>query len=184
MDNNKDVDIQVKDVMSSPAITVKINDKINKIASLMRSENIGSVVVLDNNSKPIGIITERDIVARIVARNLMPDDVKAEDIMSKPLRRIEPDATITEAAKIMRSSGVRRLIVFDKTELVGVISSDDIAKITPELITMIVERSNIGILPLEQKVALTGQCEKCGNWFENLNEIEGEFLCEECSEGE
>ncbi len=182
-DNNPKVDIIVNDVMSKPVITVHIHETIDKIATLMRSKKIGSVVVLDEESNPIGVITERDIVSRIVSGNLKPGEVKAEEIMSKPLRTIEPDATIMEAAKTMRIHGIRRLIVFNGSSVVGVISSDDIARITPELITLISEKSSIGLPSIApEKSGVAGHCEKCGNWFENVKEQDGLFLCEECIE--
>ena len=169
--------------MSSPAITVYIDDNISEVASLLRSNNIGSTVVLDNNSHPIGIITERDIVGRVISKNKNPSEIMAGEVMSKPLHRIDPDATITEAAKIMRNQGIRRLVVFKDAELVGIISSDDIAKITPELFTLIMEKSSIEMVSEELETAgLAGQCEKCGNWLENLKDVEGQFLCEECLE--
>lgn len=169
--------------MSTPAITVYIDDNISEVASLMRSNEIGSVIVLDNNSHPIGIITERDIVGRVISKNKSPSEIIAGEVMSKPLHRIDPDATITEAAKIMRGQGIRRLVVFKDAELVGIISSDDIAKITPELFTIIMEKSSIEMIPAELETAgLAGQCERCGNWLENLKEMDGQFLCEECLE--
>jgi len=167
--------------MSTPPITVCIDDNVREIASLMRSNEIGSVIVLDNNSHPIGIITERDIVGRVISKNKKPSEIIAVDVMSKPLHRIDPTATIMEAAKIMRSQGIRRLVVFKDAELVGIISSDDIAKITPELFTIIMEKSSIEMIPAEFETAgLTGQCERCGNWLEDLTEMDGQFLCEEC----
>ena len=183
LDKSINVDIKVNDIMSTPVVTVHIKETINKIAALMRSRKIGSLVVSDSNSNPIGVITERDIVKRIVSKNLKPSEVTAEEIMSKPLRTIHPDATITEAAKTMRNLGIRRLVVFKDSKLVGIVSSDDIARITPELITLISEKSSMG-LPnaVPEKTRMAGQCEKCDNWFDDLNDQEGSFLCEECLE--
>jgi len=169
--------------MSSPAITVFIDNNMSEVASLMRSNEIGSVIVLDNDSNPVGIVTERDIVGRVIPKNKNPSEIIASEVMSKPLHRIDPEATITEAAKIMRTQGIRRLVVFKNSELVGIISSDDIAKITPELITIIMEKSSIEATPVESETAgMAGQCERCGNWLDSLKEIEGQFLCEECLE--
>lgn len=181
MNNDMEAYIKVKDVMSSPVVTTNRNESINSIGALMGSKSIGSVIVLDDNSNPIGIITERDIVARIVSKNLSPKDVRAEEIMSKPLHTIDPEATISEAAKIMRHFDIRRLIVIEKSELVGIVSSDDIVKITPELITIISEESTIGMThPIPRKKGLSGQCESCDQWSDNLKEHNGLFLCEEC----
>jgi len=167
--------------MSSPVVTVGIDDKIDKIASLMRSKKIGSVIVLDQSSRPIGIITERDIISRIVSKDIKPSTLKAKEIMSSPLHTIESTVNITEATKKMRDRGVRRLIVIKGTNLAGIVSSDDIARITPELIAIISEKSNFTVMegPIVES-GITGQCEKCENWSDDLKESEGLFLCEEC----
>lgn len=123
--------------MSSPVITVNSHDKANEIAALMSSKMIGSVIVVDDDSNPIGVITERDIVRRVFPRNIRPNEVKAEDFMSTPIKTIDPDSTITDAAKAMKKFGIRRLIIIEESKLVGIISSDDIIKIMPELITVI-----------------------------------------------
>ena len=182
-ESDSKVDVEVNDVMSSPAITVHLNDAIHDIATLMRSKKVGSVIVMDNNENPIGIITERDILDRIVARDLKPSEVKAEVIMSKPLRAIDSSASIAEASKNMRDRGVRRLIVIKGSKLAGIISSDDIARITPELITIISEKSNMkSSYPVLKESGITGQCEICNNWSDNMRERNGLFYCENCSQ--
>ena len=128
---------KVRDIMSSPVITVNSHDKANEIAVLMSSKMIGSVIVVDDDSNPVGVITERDIVRRVFPRNIKPNEVKAEDFMSTPIKIIDPGSTITDAAKAMKKLGVRRLVIIEESKLVGIISSDDIVKIMPELITVI-----------------------------------------------
>ncbi len=169
--------------MSTPVITVNISDKGDEISALMRAKKVGSVIVLNHNSNPVGVITERDIVERIASRNLKPSGVKAEEVMSKPLKTIDSKASITDASKIMRSLGVRRLMVVEGSKLVGIVSSDDIVRITPELITIISEESSIGkIRAIPQKTGIVGRCNSCDQWSNNLKEHEGIFLCDECIE--
>ena len=116
----------VKDVMSSPVVTLDENEASNKAAVVMDKNDLGCVIVTNNAGNSIGIITERDLVIRVLAKNLKPDTAKAKEIMTTPLVTIEPDATITEAARRMNRLDIRRLGVIYKGNLVGIISSKDI----------------------------------------------------------
>ena len=99
----------------------------------MDMKDLGAVIVQNKAGKSIGIITERDIVKRVVAKNLKPDTVKAKEIMTTPLVTIEPEATISDAARRMTRLDIRRLGVIYKGNLVGIISSKDILGVMPEL---------------------------------------------------
>ena len=85
-------------------------------------------MVTNKEGQPLGIITERDLVIRVLSKNLKPDAVKAREIMTSPLVTIEPEATINEAAKRMSRIDIRRLGVLYKGNLVGIISSKDILR--------------------------------------------------------
>ena len=171
----------VKDVMSSPVITVYEDETVMKVASLMKNHNVGCVIVNTRAEKPIGIITERDLVIRVLAKDLRPSKVIARDIMSAPLTTIDPEETISEAARRMSRNNLRRLAVMYKGRLVGIISSKDIIAVTPELIDIIQEKARIeSSEELEDNPPLAGYCDNCGEWSDNLKEVEGNFLCEEC----
>ena len=115
----------VKDVMSSPVVTLNEDETPNKVANLMEENELGCVI-LTKNGKPVGIITERDLVIRVLAKNIAPDTVKAKEIMTAPLLTIQPEATISEAARRMSRLNIRRLGVVYKGNLVGLLSSKDI----------------------------------------------------------
>ncbi|MEM2091840.1 MAG: CBS domain-containing protein [Candidatus Bathyarchaeia archaeon] len=171
----------VKDVMSSPVITVNEDATADEAARLMRDNNIGCVIVSTRDDKPIGIITERDLVIRVVAENIQPSKITAKEIMSAPLKTIEADKTISEAAREMNRLNIRRLAVMYKGQLVGIISSKDILSVTPELIEIIQERARIsGGEEVEERVPLAGYCDNCGEWSDNLKEADGSYLCEDC----
>lgn len=171
----------VKDVMTSPVITVHEDSTADEAAKLMRDNNIGCVIVNSKDDKPIGIITERDLVIRVVAENIQPSKVTAKEIMSAPLKTIEADKTISEAAREMNRFNIRRLAVMYKGQLVGIISSKDILSVTPELIEIIQERAKIsGGEEVEESPPLAGYCDNCGEWSDNLREIDGSYLCEDC----
>jgi len=184
MGEEADVHLLVRDVMSSPVITVKEEDTVDKVAKLMDQHGIGSVVVVRDESEPVGVITERDIVRKVVAKDRLPSEVKASEIMSTPLFLIGPDKDIREAARMMARFDVRRLIVMHKDKMVGIVSSKDLLQAMPDLIDVIVEKCRVGLVSPpeaeEEMVPMAGYCEICGRWSDTLMEINGQFICEEC----
>ncbi|MCD6504462.1 CBS domain-containing protein [Candidatus Bathyarchaeota archaeon] len=174
----------VKDVMSSPVITVNEDSTVEEAAKLMAEYNIGCVIVTKDNGKPVGIITENDLVRRVVSKNLRPSEVKSKEVMSSPLITIDPEKTVMEAARLMSKRNVRRLAVMYRGRLEGIVAGKDILAITPELIEIIEEKARIENDNLSEEmgesVPMAGYCDYCGQWSENLKEVEGKFLCDEC----
>ena len=176
----------VKDIMSSPVVTLGEAATSNKVANIMDKNNLGCVIVTNQSGKPAGIITERDLVIRVLAKNLVPDAVKAKDIMTSPLVTIEPEATISEAARRMSRLEIRRLGVAYKGNLVGLISSRDVLGVMPELIEIIQERTRLeDAAEAEENVEteempLRGYCDRCEVFSENLKDVNGQNLCEDC----
>jgi CBS domain-containing protein len=176
----------VKDVMTSPVVTVDEDATSNKIAKLMDENKLGCVIITNEAKKPVGIITERDLVKRVLSKNVVPDTVKAKEIMTSPLVTIEPEATISEAARRMSRLDIRRLGVVYKGNLVGLISSRDILGVMPELIEIIQERTRIeraaeGEEAVEtEETPLSGYCDRCGVFSEDLKDVNGQNLCEDC----
>ena len=173
----------VKDVMSSPVITVGETEPVDKVAQFMDEQQLGCIVVTDKNSRPIGIITERDLVTRVLAKNRLPSNLTAKDVMTAPLVTINPDETLSNAARQMSRLNVRRLGVVYKGDLVGLISSKDVLAVTPELLETIQEKARIESGNMEETMEsspMAGYCDRCGQWSSRLREIEGEFLCDDC----
>jgi CBS domain-containing protein len=175
----------VKDIMSSPVVTLAEDATSNKVATLMDENDLGCVIVTNKAGKPVGIITERDLVIRVLAKNLVPDAVKAKEIMTSPLVTIQPDTTISEAARRMSRLDIRRLGVVYKGNLVGLLSSKDILGVMPELIEIIQERTRIEDAEQveeteEEEKPLSGYCDRCGVFSENLKDVNGQNLCEDC----
>ena len=173
----------VKDVMSSPVVTLDENEASNKAAVVMDKNDLGCVIVTNRAGNSIGIITERDLVIRVLAKNLKPDTVKAKEIMTTPLVTIEPDATITEAARRMNRLDIRRLGVIYKGNLVGIISSKDILGVMPELIEIIQEKSRIEDADRTEETEeapVSGYCDRCNIYSDSLKERNGQNICDEC----
>lgn len=174
----------VKDVMTSPVITIDEDDSMNKAAQLMDQHNVGCIIVTSKQGKPLGIITERDLVTRVLAKNVQTSTLTAKEVMTSPLITVDPDETLSEAARRMSRLNIRRLGVIYKGNLVGIVSSKDILAVTPELIEMIQEKARIEREATVREVPgyppLAGYCDRCGRWSDALKEVEGNFLCEEC----
>ncbi|MFQ5836244.1 MAG: cyclic nucleotide-binding/CBS domain-containing protein, partial [Candidatus Bathyarchaeia archaeon] len=91
----------VRDVMSSPVITVDEDAAVDKAAQLMADSRIGCIIVTSKEGKPLGIITESDFVTRVLAKNIQPSKLTAKEVMTSPLIAIDPDETLTETARRM-----------------------------------------------------------------------------------
>jgi signal-transduction protein with cAMP-binding, CBS, and nucleotidyltransferase domain len=175
----------VKDVMSSPVVTIDENAPTNRVAELMDKNDLGCIIVTSNEGKPQGIITERDLVVRVLSKNVKPDSLEAKQVMSSPLITIEPDKTINEAAKKMSKLNIRRLGVTYKGQIAGLISSKDVLAVMPELLEIMQEKAfiegeNQAEEAEKESEHLTGYCDNCGRWSEDLHEVDGELLCEDC----
>ena len=163
----------VRDIMSSPVITIDEDETSNKAAVSMEKNDLGAVIVTNEAGKSIGIITERDLVIRVIAKNLKPDTIKCKEIMTTPLVTIEPEATISDAARRMTRLDIRRLGVIYKGNLLGIVSSKDILGVMPELIEIMQERSRIegaDRTEEDEETSLSGYCDRCSAYNESLKE--------------
>lgn len=97
-------------------------------ARLMRKFRIGCLVVVDKNHKSVGIVTERDIAFRLVAEGL-DSNIKVDQMMTKDLKFVAKDSTLMEAAKIMASHAIKRLIVKEDGKMIGIITTTDILNV-------------------------------------------------------
>lgn len=102
----------VKDIMTKDVVSIDVNNSIFDAAELMSSNQLGCLVVMDGEL-PVGIVTERDMVRRVVAKKL-PLNVKISEIMSKSLITIDPDTSLKETARVMSTNKIRRLPVLKK----------------------------------------------------------------------
>jgi CBS domain-containing protein len=174
-------DILVRDIMSRPPITAKENETVAGVSKLMGKHDIGCVIVVDKTGNPSGIITERDIVQRVAARNVLPSEQKVVETMSKPVASIDPSATVNDAAKLMNRRKIRRLAVIDEGKLVGIVTMKDILQVTPAIIDLASEKSRAGLASPRSRSSLGGYCDECEAWSDDLVQRDGIFLCPDCS---
>ncbi|ACV25005.1 CBS domain-containing protein [Methanocaldococcus fervens] len=128
-------------IMREPII-VSGDISVYDVAKLMVKDDMPSVLVIRGkpNKERIGVATDEDLINKVLIKKLPPDKVKIEDIASDKLVIIPPDTPIDEALRIMRDRGVKELFIVDeKGEIIGVITENDIMKVTPEIIATLKE---------------------------------------------
>lgn len=117
---------KVSEVMTSGPITVDTSASVQQVAQIMRDQDVGDVVVTDENGV-CGVVTDRDIVVRALAVDGDPTRTKVGDICSRNLVAVSADDDVEEAVRIMREHAVRRLPVTRDQQLVGIVSIGDLA---------------------------------------------------------
>jgi len=118
----------VNHIMSKNVLTVDKSTSLQQAALNMRKSNIGCVIVTED-TKPIGIITERDFVTKVAAEG-RPLFTDIYQVMSSPLITINPEETIWEAAEMMKEKGINKLAVKKNEKIVGIVTATDIVKIS------------------------------------------------------
>jgi CBS domain-containing protein len=117
--------VRIAEVMTQGVVTAESGDSLRRVGELMRDQNVGSVVVCDNG-RPVGVITDRDLALAVVADQVDAEDVAGEHA-SRPLVTGEVQMDIEEAVALMIQHRIRRLPVTDGEELVGIVTIDDLA---------------------------------------------------------
>ena len=175
-------EVLVKEVMSSPVIEAEEYETAEDAAKKMMKFGVGAIIVTGQRGEPVGIVTKTDLVNKVIAKNLKPNEVKLKDIMSSPLQTIDPDAKIEEALRKMNKLKVNRLAVIYKNRLAGLVSIKDILRVTPEILEIVRENMKImGVsFPRSREGYMEGYCDNCGEWSDMLLNVEGRYLCEDC----
>jgi len=118
--------MKLKDIMTRNVFTSTPDAIIKEIARKMKELNVGAIPIVDGN-KPVGIITDRDIVLRTLSEDRDPTNVKAADVMSVDLIFGTPEMDVDDAAALMSRYRIRRLPVVDNDRLVGIVALGDLA---------------------------------------------------------
>lgn len=113
----------VESVMRSPPVTALFSDSVLAVANKMFSQNIGAVIIMSGGN-PVGIVTERDIVGKVIRERGDVSKIRAQEIMSSPLVEIDADKSVAEALELMRDKKqeIRRLAVTRQGRLVGIVT--------------------------------------------------------------
>ncbi|HIJ98463.1 TPA: CBS domain-containing protein, partial [archaeon] len=180
--------IPVQDAMTSRVITASPDATLEDIAKLMLKHDIGGVVI-EKKGEPLGIVTEKDFT-NVISKGKNPLAVKAGDAMSSPLITIDPEQSILDAARLMTKKKVRKLPVKSKGKLIGIITAEDIVRVAPKEIELLLELASIKAQDVMESAGVPeefaekgseGECEICGNYSDYLYHLEdGTYVCGEC----
>jgi signal-transduction protein with cAMP-binding, CBS, and nucleotidyltransferase domain len=118
----------VNQIMSKNVLTLDRSVSLQEAAEKMKSLKVGCVIILDNK-KPVGIITERDFVTKVAAEG-RPLFTEISEVMSSPLITIDPEETIWEASEMMKEKQIHKLPVKENDQIVGIVTTTDIVKIS------------------------------------------------------
>jgi CBS domain-containing protein len=172
--------IKVKEIMKRYVIAVGKETTLSEIAKIMTKNKVGSVIIIDDKDRPISIITDSDIVGA-VANNKQPKRVRAKDVPVKKFVTTTPNEDILRATRKMIKNGVKRLPVIDDGRLVGIVSDKEILLTAPEMLEILSEKMKARVSNVAKPTeVISGLCERCEGYSDNLKNIGGRWLCEDC----
>ena len=176
-------EIIVKEAMKTNLAIVNPDISILESAKIMKKRKIGNVLVTKGELL-VGILTESDIIKKVVSEGKKPEDVKVSEVMSTPVIVIDPYVNLEEAMKTMGKCNVRRLPVIEDDELIGIITQKDISRLSPILHEISREWYDITVRDetFYKKQVFSGKCEDCGTLSTNLKNVDGRLLCDDCAD--
>jgi CBS domain-containing protein len=130
--------VLIRDIMSKDVRVVRPDTSMKEVVATMNKFDIGSIIVVQGD-RPVGIITERDILRRLVEPCLAPETLTARQVMTSPVLTINETASIEEAAKLMAKKKIKKLPVMNNGKLIGIVSFTDIVFKVPTLLSVLEE---------------------------------------------
>jgi len=178
-----DTQVTVHDAMTSNVITVDPKTSVAEAATIMSQKGIGCLII-KSNSEPEGLITESDIITKVVSRDIQASQITVAEVMTSDLIEIDPGSEVYEAARTMAKNKIRRLPVVNNGSLVGILTSTDVMTVSPELTELLVENARMShtLDYSDMETSVPGTCEVCETYVDYLEEVDGKYVCEECKE--
>ncbi|MBP1910794.1 CBS domain-containing protein [Thermococcus stetteri] len=171
-------EITVGQVVKRKAVLVRPDDTIHKVAKILARNKVGSAVVVDENEEIVGIITDRDILDKVVAKGKDPKKVLVKEVMTKKPVTIEDDYTIQDAIDKMMDKGIRRLLVTRVGKPIGFVTAADLLAALNSMNSEEEEET-------EEETEVYGICEICGQYgplYKVYIEGQEKWVCESCKD--
>jgi len=130
--------MKVRDIMSRNIVYVSPDNNIQQVADIMRDKSIGVVLILGQDERLEGMISERDIITKVVAFKLDPSEIRVRDIMSRNLITGNQDMTDMEASMLMSEKSIKKLPILENGKVIGIITQTDLMKVTLDRMERIV----------------------------------------------
>lgn len=142
--------LKAQDVMVKEVITIDYSSTVKEAAEVMNKFEIGCLIAV-RKRKAVGIVTERDLLKRVVAEAKNATKTKVKDIMSSPLVVVEPNTDLEETVKLMFQMKIKKLPVVDGKRLIGLISLTDIARFQPQMMKILKQLARRHTAPRSMK---------------------------------
>ena len=180
-------EMAIKEIMTKNVVTVTENTSADICAKLMIENKIGSVVVLDEKGKTVGIITKENLIKHVLAVDAEPKTVTAGNVMSSPLITAAPTLSVIQAMQTMFKDGIRHLVVTGiDGKVQGICTDTDIFKVVPQLILL--EQEYLRFMgedkDPEMKEDFAGYCDDCREYSDQLVFVKGLYMCPNCEPDE
>ncbi len=174
--------LPVRDVMTRDVVTASPKTTAAQAGKKMVEHKVGSVIIVEGG-KPVGIVTESDMVAKVIFKNLKPSLVKLEQLMSKPLLTIKSSDDVNDAVLEMAQKKIRRLPVVEGDTLVGIITDTDVINVSSEMghiLENLIQMNKDIVLDRRDVVISEGECEECGGYSKDLKQEDDALKCPRC----
>jgi CBS domain-containing protein len=174
--------LAVRDVMTRTVVTATPDMSAAQAGKKMVENRVGSVIIV-KEGRPVGIVTESDMVAKVIFKNVKPSSIKLEQLMSKPLITTKSSDDVHEAVLMMAQKKIRRLPVIDGDELVGIITDADVIQVSSEInqiLDNLIEMNRESVLDRRDVIMTQGECEECEEFSEDLRQEGGRLKCPRC----
>ena len=146
----------IHEIMSKNVIKVNYEISALEISKTMVKRRISSVVIIDNNDKIIGIVTEKDLIKEVCAKNLLATTLTAAKVMSSPLITISKNSTINDATKLMVEKKIKHLAIHENNDIIGILTTYDLINLlrnkvkSIELDSNLLDAISMADIPLEE----------------------------------
>lgn len=146
----------IHEIMSKNVIKVNYEISAFEISKIMVKRRISSVVIIDNNDKIIGIVTEKDLIKEVCAKNLLATTLTASKVMSSPLITISKNSTINDATKLMVEKKIKHLAILENNDIIGILTTYDLINVlrnkvkSIELDSNLLDAISMADIPLEE----------------------------------
>jgi CBS domain-containing protein len=182
--------VKVREVMKKNVITITPEKTVEDAAKVMTNNRVGCLVVVENGDRVKDIVTESDVTT-VVAKGMDPKKVTVAGLKKIVLKKkiglitVSPSDDILFVAKLMVKNGIKRVPVVENGRLKGIIADKEILIISPELIEIMSEKlkSRVSMVPGRDKT-ISGICESCGGYSDDLRNVDDGWMCGECRSGE
>lgn len=173
---------KVADAMTINPVILGKNTSLKECARIMEKKHVGAVLVGDKENIE-GLLTEQDIVRKVIGKGINPLKKHIGDFMETKLFKIKPETDIFEALIMMRDKNIRHLPVFDGKKFRGLLTLKDILKIQPRLFDLMVSKFELREeqrKPIFKPKEKEGICNICGDYSEELFKVEETLMCRKC----